>query len=638
MSTVTAIEDLLKRGAPMTMLAVGGRPAVESDIDDLVRSPHLDVLLRWALDADPGEEAFTDDLLIKGFEHAGFAVTLRAASDALIAASALRARIGPRLIRSLEMRASSRADDRAGLIAAYALETWLCLALGQVVQRHRLISVLVDIQPDENGLFAEHAAKIVGAAFHAWQERDLLPVLERLRRNPDACGEAAFEYGNALLSIALDGEDQQEVMGGLETAGTLFAEAASLDPDRSDAQVYAAVIDVVRSFARGAAEADLKVSLKALASVAADRAFLLAAGRLPDWLAPRRDKDVQWLELLDRVPRLAADLGRPSWLRACEVLDHLLKVYDADRTVADGAGFGGLIKPRIEASFVRERGLLAHLDDRLRDDDFIGDDREAAATLRQRIYAIATEPSPPGKFGEGAFIEKLLGALDDNGAASPLTERILGVIDDRLVISDEIANPVVQRVFSDIRARLEGSTYYVGEVRRSFDLLLLQVILFCMDRQDVAKKELGARGDYLFSKSPVEADLQKDLREFLIGNLLGAAVQTELEGIAKGRCDVYVGHGGWRFLIELKKHEASVAPSVARRYVGQAAVYQGTNVKLGMLGILEVVDRTGPHPALEDCVWYDTVVPEEGATVRHLVVFKVPARLRRPHELSREHG
>ncbi len=71
-------------------------------------------------------------------------------------------------------------------------------------------------------------------------------------------------------------------------------------PDRSDAQVYAAAIDVVRSFARGAVEADLASASKALEAAAADRSFLLSAGHLPDWLTPRRDRDLQWYELLGR--------------------------------------------------------------------------------------------------------------------------------------------------------------------------------------------------------------------------------------------------------------------------------------------------------------------------------------------------
>ncbi|MFC3693226.1 hypothetical protein [Chenggangzhangella methanolivorans] len=634
MSTVIAIDDLLERGAPVTLGAVGGRAAVEADLGALLASPHVDVMVGWAVDAAPGDESFTDDLVIKGFQNAGFAVTLRAASHALIASAPVRTRLAPRIGRALEKRSEIRGDERNGLVAAYALETWLRLALAEVVQRHRLVSILVDIETDENGLFAEHAAKIVGTAFHAWRENDLLPVLDRLRRNPEASGEATFEYANALLSVALDGDDQHEVMGGLETAQVLFAEAGRIDADRSDAHLYAAVIGVVRGFAQGAGEADLDAAVKAVGEAAADRAFLLSAGRLPDWLAPRWDRDVQWLELVDSVPRIACDLGRPSWLRACAVLDGLLKVYDADRTIPGAAGFGAVLRPRIEASFVRERGLLAHLDDRLGDEAFVGADRNAAVALRRRIEEIAAEPNPPGKFGEGAF-EKLRGALEEIGATERFIERVTDLVDSKLLVDLEIANPVVQRLFNDIRSRLEGATHYEGRIRVTFDRLLLQVILFCMDRQDAAKRELGPRGAYLFEKNAVEGDLQKDLRDWLKGNMPEATVLTEIEGIAKGRCDVYVGHGGWRFLVELKRHEDLVTPEEARKYVGQAASYQGTNVKLGMLGILELVDRTGPPPGLESCLWYDSLVPEGDTEARHLVIFRVPGRLRRPNELSR---
>ena len=635
MLTVAAIDDLLKRGAAVTISAVGGRAAVQADLDALLSSPHVDVMVGWAVDAESDDEAFADDLVIKGFENAAFAGTLRSASDALIASSSVRDRLAPRIGKALEKRLASRSDDLNGLVAAYALETWLRLALGEVVQKHRLISVLVDIDSHENGLFAEHAAKIVGAAFHAWRERDLLPVLERLRRNPEASGEATFEYGHALLSIALEGNDKHEVMSGLEAAQVLFAEAGRIDADRSDAHLYAAVINVVRGFAQGASETDLIAAVEAVETAAADRAFLLSAGRLPHWLAPRWDRDVQWLELVDSVPRLAADLGRPSWLRACSALDGLLKVYDADRTIADAAGFGVVLKPRIEASFVRERGLLAHLDDRLCDKAFVGEDREAAATLRKRIAAIAAEPNSPGKSGEGAFTEKLRGALDEIGATTPFIERVVGLLEDKLVVEDEIANPIVQGIQDYIRSRLEGAAHYEGRIRVTFDRLLRQVIMFCADRQDASKQELGERGAYLFNKDAVEGDLQMDLRSFLYGNLLGATVQTEVQGIAKGRCDVYVGHDGWRFLIELKKHEGHVTPEVARKYVGQATSYQGTNVKLGMLGILELVDRIEPPSGLESCIWYDSLVPAGDAHARHLVVFKVPGRLRRPNELSR---
>lgn len=635
MSTVVAIEDLLTRGMPVTIEAVGGRGAIEVDVEALLRSPHLDIIVAWAVNAAPDDIVFVDDLVVRGFENASFAGTLRSASNALIASKSVRTRLASRIGKALETRSTSRGDDLNGLVAAFALETWLRLALGEIVQKHRLVSVLIDIQDDENGLFVEHAAKIVGAAFHAWREQDLLPVLDRLRRNPEARGEATFEYGHALLAVALDGNNQQDVMNGLETARILFAEAARIDPDRSDAQLYAAVIDVVRGFARGAGQADLTIAIGAVEAAAADRAFLLLADRLPDWLAPRWDRDVQWLGLVNSVPRLAADLERPSWLRACDVIDRILRAYDADRTITGAVGFSRTMRPRIEASFVRERGLLAHLDDRLRDASFMGDDRESAVALRTRIKEMAAGPKPPGKSKESALNQKLRGALDEIGATPPFIDRVMNAVDGKRYADEEIANPVVQGVFSDIRARLEGISHYEGKVRATFDQLLLQVILFCMDRQDAAKRELGERGSYLFEKNAVEGDLQKDLRDFLVGNLPGATVQTEVEGIAKGRCDVYVGHGGWRFIIELKRHKDLATPNEVRKYLGQAASYQGTNVKLGMLGILELIDRTEPPAALENCFWYDSLVPAGDTQARHVVVFKVPGGLRRPNELSR---
>jgi hypothetical protein len=51
---------------------------------------------------------------------------------------------------------------------------------------------------------------------------------------------------------------------------------------------------------------------------------------------------------------------------------------------------------------------------------------------------------------------------------------------------------------------------------------------------------------------------------------------TEVSGVATGRTDIYVGFGGTRFIIELKKHEGFVTETVATSYQGQATSYQAT--------------------------------------------------------------
>ncbi|WP_418515034.1 hypothetical protein [Delftia sp. PS-11] len=167
---------------------------------------------------------------------------------------------------------------------------------------------------------------------------------------------------------------------------------------------------------------------------------------------------------------------------------------------------------------------------------------------------------------------------------------------------------------------------------------MLQVVLFCKDRQDASLKELRARGAYLRDQNATEFQFQSDLREWLSGNFLRGDVRTEVEGVATGRADVYVGFGAHRFVIELKRHQGMVNADVARQYLGQAGSYQGTNVKLGMLGVLELVKREGPPASLEECIWYDAIVPSGTQVARHHVVFRVPGVLSSPWALSAKAG
>jgi hypothetical protein len=180
---------------------------------------------------------------------------------------------------------------------------------------------------------------------------------------------------------------------------------------------------------------------------------------------------------------------------------------------------------------------------------------------------------------------------------------------------------------------LANSTEYQGEIQQAFDFLLQQILIFCCDRQNAGTRDLGARGAYLRARDPSEADLQSDLRDFLRGNLVGAEVLSEVSGIATGRTDLYITHGGLAFVIELKKHEGPFSREAADRYTAQATSYQAANVRLGFLGALELLDRSGPAPSIEECIWHKAYVPNGSSLARHLIVFRVPGRLKSPSAL-----
>jgi len=107
-----------------------------------------------------------------------------------------------------------------------------------------------------------------------------------------------------------------------------------------------------------------------------------------------------------------------------------------------------------------------------------------------------------------------------------------------------------------------------------------------------------------------------------------------MEGVATGRTDLYIGFGGHRFIAELKRHHGYVDEAVAMSFFGQAGAYQATNVRLGFLGILELVDRPGPPATIEECFWSASFVPEGSQLARHITVFRVPGMLKSPSSLN----
>lgn len=637
MRALDRMEVCLAEQVPVTVQALGGVDHILVDAERLAGAPFLDIVVAMVDSASAPDREKLCDLIIDGFDKAPDPQSFRDALNGLIGSDGLRSAIAPKLVEILTRRTRDRAGGREALIAAYALEGLFRLALDGAVSQHRPLLELAEISQDECGLFAQHAAKIGGAAFQVWGGDDILAMLHRLLGNSDAEGEAAFELGLAYLARALGGTDIATIEGGLEASRTLFDRACVADEDRADALAYRSAIDLVLGFAAGRDAAELREPLDNLVAAVRDRTSLLRMGAVPAWLAPREDRDLEWFSLSRALQHAAGALGRPSWVNAAVTMEHVLAVYDANCTIARGAGLQTLVRPRVEAAFIRERGLAAHLDDLLGDDQWTGEYRPIADRLRAELDATYEAGTQPGKAGENEHYPLLARILPEHNATEQLPADMARSLEAALASHvghrHAMANPVLQRILRSLREQLSGSSEYTGEVRQAYDAVLEQLLLFCSDRQNAEIRDLGQRGAYLRAEDPSEADLQADLRDFLKGNLVGAEVLSEVRGVATGRTDLYISFGGTTFVIELKKHDGVFSREAATRYQPQATSYQATNVRLGFLGALEVVDRRGPVPSIEECLWHSAYVPEGGALARHLVVFKVPGRLKSPSAL-----
>lgn len=318
-------------------------------------------------------------------------------------------------------------------------------------------------------------------------------------------------------------------------------------------------------------------------------------------------------------------------------MDRILAVYDASCSIAHGDGLKSVLRPRIEASFLRERGLAAHLDDLLSEGQWPSAQQEVALNLRTELNEAYRAGAGPGKAGENEHYP-LLARILPKGASleqipSDMARSLEVGLESHVAHGRELANPVLQRVLATMRGHLANSSEYTGEIQKAFDAILQQILIFSSDRQNAGTRDLGSRGVYLRVKDPSEADFQSDLRDFLKGNLVGSEVLSEVSGIATGRTDLYITYGGPAFVIELKKHEGTFSRVAANRYTAQATSYQAANVRLGFLGALELLDRIGPVPSIEECIWHKAYVPEGCALDRHLIVFRVPGRLKSPSAL-----
>lgn len=505
MSACAALEHSVTVGTIPSLDDLGGVAGVLADRDAIIGSPFLDVLIESAYRGGCEEQAALVDLLAEGFRTTDKPVVFRDAANALLEYQGLTEAMRRTLESVLADRIEERRDGADALTAAYALETLFRLGLEDRRAKLRTLLLIDGLRADDNGLFSQHAARIVGIAWHQWADRDLRDVLIRLQANDEAADEAAFELAMIAFADALNADSRAEVGTRMKDARALFRGVVRRDEQRLDAAMYIAVIDIVSSFAAGSTE-DLSAQIEDLYRLLAERHDQLGIGETPGWLRPRVDREVEWWSLLRLLQSVDDSIRRESWLNASLVMEQVLAVYDAERTVAIGTGLHVLFAPRIEAAFIRHQGLAAHLDDLLATENWAPAERPIAATLRDRL-AQRVEESFPARLDEGDGAYPELGAvLQDHGLLSQVPEemasRLEGALADRTKGSRGRMRPDVQRICREVAETLADAEDYRRKVRYAFDELLQQIVVFCEDRQNADMAQLGERGDIYEAPMP----------------------------------------------------------------------------------------------------------------------------------------
>lgn len=289
-----------------------------------------------------------------------------------------------------------RDNEAHPLLQIEAAAGLMRFALRERRWKNSAIAALVSVEPGDDIMAGEMLCRLAAVAFEHFSEDDAIDLLREYAVREPTSSQAAYELGLLHIGRALTRRNLAEIADGFDVARTWLAKSLDVNDARRDSKMYLLLVDILIPLARNqkAPSPELADELREVAVV---RQMWDAPAPGQEWLMPPPEAELEWLPVVDDILRIAPDLSQPSWFETSRVLDSVLRLYVSDRTVRAGSGAASnFIRPWIEAGFVRERGLLAHLDQWL---DYAGAqqlDQTAAQTLRMNIRHLA-DGDPPGK-------------------------------------------------------------------------------------------------------------------------------------------------------------------------------------------------------------------------------------------------
>jgi hypothetical protein len=346
------VQELVSSGSALTLENVGGEDVVLADRSWPMSSVFGDVaeilLAAWTVVVRKGELI---EEIVRGLLKNSDPFAVSHALAVIGASSEFELRPA---VAALDRRV--RDEDGSEAIRVLAASGIVRYALREPRWRSTASAAMQYLEDFSDDYAVSMMARLAAFAWTSFRDSTFLEVLERCTSS----SQATYERGVIELGLAFEQDSLTTIAQRLENAERWFERATHLDDERRDAPAYRALTKILRSFTHGHSviEGDLS-ALKALLKV---RAQWDAPASGWEWLQPPAEADLQWIPLLDSIAAVSERLSESSWLNAYEVLGEALKLYCAKRAIRPGlAGIERLVVPTIEAAFVRERGLLAHL-------------------------------------------------------------------------------------------------------------------------------------------------------------------------------------------------------------------------------------------------------------------------------------
>jgi hypothetical protein len=201
-----------------------------------------------------------------------------------------------------------------------------------------------------------------------------------------------------------------------------------------------------------------------------------------------------------------------------------------------------------------------------------------------------------------------------------------------------LPNRTQRRILDELFSKLQNVRDFRDRpVGMAFRLLVEKTLLFLALRHDISRLMAMPTAGYLFERDDGKSEAkEKALHRDFYGSLkmsdLARHVDTEVWEIGGGRVDVLLRFDDFRFVVEIKRELDDPSPEGLRQYLGQSVLYQSTDVKLGLLLVVDLTEKPSGPASLEKSIWVDRSRPTSSDDWRYVVVAVVPGKRRRPSD------
>ena len=518
---------------------------------------------------------------------------------------------------------------------AQALRGAMLLAQGRPAMVKRFQASILDVSMDDDPRFLRHVAKIAGAVLRHHPDADSKALLARLATVEIAADEASMELGLAELRDGLAATTEDILWLALGSAREWFDRAMRSSEHRPDAKLFGLCVDFLLTVKDDGLRADLDQRLPKLKAAALEyAAFSQSRHTSRSWLAVSSVERFHWLSMAAKLSALASSLTKEVWLNAALVVeDELLSIFYPGSEV-----FGLPSTPGLDASMqgaslrgLRERRYyLQALDQWLQENAHHGK-AVAVGQLRETLRASMEDTLHRRPF-DATTTSRLVEVLKDAGFSDANAR--MGVSELRLHAD---ANVVVadlwDKTIEQFSAQPDYATY--ADARVLVETLVGLLLKFLEARSNIGVSTDPA-ASYLFVRTepyPQEHDLQLDFLKFLQTGA-APAFQAEARDRGGGRSDIDVQYRGVKTIVEVKKNDnVTDNAGLAVRYAGQATGYLTTGVRFGFLLVLDLTDRNGHQQHISERMSVELKKPTGSDTEYTIIVARVQARRKTPHDL-----